>query len=485
MARVLMVTSEAAPFVKTGGLADVLGSLPAALIQQKHEVAVLLPRYRQVQLDAPERVYHDLTIWLGLRSYPAAVDRVVRNGVQYLFLDCPTLFDRDGIYMDAEKLDFPDNHIRFAAFSRAALEVARRVFRPQVIHCHDWQAALVPVYIRRLFATDPTFIGTKLLFTIHNMGYQGIFGSAAFRDIGLDLSLFTPATLEFWGNVNFMKGGIIFSDAINTVSPSYAREIQTPDEGFGLDVLLRSRSDVLSGILNGVDYGDWDPEIDHHIPAKYSSEALEGKAACKAKLLEELEMSADNIDRPVLGIVSRFTAQKGFDLIAGAASELMAENVGLAVLGSSSSQDEARFEDLFRDLRATYPDRVGLKIGYDNGLAHRIEAGSDIFLMPSHYEPCGLNQMYSLRYGTPPVVRATGGLNDTIDPEVGFKFYDYSSWSFMDSVRQAVSAWRDRDAWVDLMRAGMARDYSWNRSARCYGELYDNLLAGKAAGQAV
>jgi starch synthase len=425
-----------------------------------------------------QRIYNDLPVWLGLTAFGASVDQVVQGGVSYLFLDCPSLFDRDGVYSHGGA-DFPDNHIRFAVLSRAALEVVRRIFRPEIVHCHDWQTGLVAPYMRVSFKNDPTFTGIRLLLTIHNMGYQGIFGSQILPQIGLDAGLLTPGALEFWGNVNFMKGGVVFSDAINTVSPTYAQEIQRPEFGFGLDGLLRARANALTGILNGVDYTQWSPEVDKLIPQNYDPDALEGKVTCKRDLLDELGMAPANMDRPLLGIVSRFATQKGFDLIADVAGALMSEDIALAVLGSAGTHDEARYEQLFRDLKAAYPDRVGLKIGYDNPLAHLIEAGSDMFLMPSRYEPCGLNQMYSLRYGTPPVVRATGGLNDTIDEEVGFKFYAYSGAELLGAVRSALAEFRNRDGWIQRMRAGMRRDYSWGASARHYGQLYERLISGR------
>ena len=322
MARVLMVGSEATPFVKTGGLADVLGSLPAALVSEGHEAAVFLPKYRQVELFGAQRVYHDLLITVGPTTFRTAIDEVVQGGVRYYFLDCPELFGRDGIYTSGGR-DYPDNHIRFGVFCRGVLELVRRVFRPQILHCHDWQAALVPAYVRHLFASDPTFLSLRMLFTIHNLGYQGIFGASAIADLGFGPSMFTPSTLEYWGSVNLMKGGILWSDAINTVSPTYAEEIQTPEYGFGLDGLLRSRSAVLSGILNGVDYGEWNPETDRHLPAHYSASSLGGKSVCKRELLQRYGLPEDNMTRPVLGIVSRFATQKGFDLIADAATDLL------------------------------------------------------------------------------------------------------------------------------------------------------------------
>jgi starch synthase len=471
--RILMVASEAAPFVKTGGLADVLGGLPPALAALGHEVAVVLPKYRAVELYQGQRVYDDLPVWLGRTNYRSSVDLASRNGVLYYFINCPALYDRDGIYNSAGK-DYPDNHIRFAVLCRAALEVVRRIFRPDAIHCHDWQTGLLPVYLRYSAPADPTFIGLKTLFTIHNLGYQGLFLPSILPQIGLDLSVFRPDLLEFYGDVNLLKGGIIFSDRVSTVSKTYAREIQMPEYGFGLDGVLRERSNVLSGIVNGVDYSEWDPQTDPYLIANYSADQLAGKQECKRALLEELGLPVENMARPVIGIVSRLAVQKGFDLVAGIAADLMAEDVALTVLGSG----EPTYEQFFRDLAAAYPDRVGLGVGYNNPLAHRIEAGADMFLMPSHYEPCGLNQIYSLRYGAVPIVRATGGLDDTIDEDTGFKFYAYSGQALLDSLRTALVAFDDRARWQKLMRRGMRKDFSWNASALEYLALYQRLLDG-------
>jgi starch synthase len=476
MARVLMVASEAAPFVKTGGLADVLGGLPPALVRGGDDVAVILPRYRGVELYRSQRVYHDLPVWLGGTLYNVNIDLVVENGASYYFINYPALYDREGIYNVANR-DYGDNHVRFAVLCRAAMETVRRIFRPQVVHCHDWQAALTAPYMRHVYRSDPTFTGLKLLFTIHNLGYQGIFSRDALGDLGLDGSLFTPAWLEFYGNANLMKAGIVFSDWINTVSPTYAQEIQTPEFGFGLDGLLRSRASVLSGILNGVEYAYWNPERDSYLPAHYDAASLEGKQACKRALLEEFGLPPEGRERPLIGIVSRFAAQKGFDLIGEIAGAMLAEDISLVVLGAG----DPGYEQMFRDLAAWKPDRCAVRIGYDNPLAHRIEAGSDMFLMPSHYEPCGLNQMYSLRYGTVPIVRATGGLNDTIDEGVGFKFHGYSGPALLSAIREAVEAYRDQDAWQAMMRAGMQKDFSWNASARQYSALYARLIAGVAS----
>ena len=314
--------------------------------------------------------------------------------------------------------DFPDNHIRFAVLSKAALEISRRLFPADIIHCHDWQASLIPAYIKDPRIVDPTWLNVRTLLTIHNLGYQGLFDRAALADLGLPAEFYTPDGAEFWGKINFLKAGIVFADALTTVSPRYAGEIQTRDYGFGLDGLLRSRRGVLSGIVNGADYGRWNPETDPYIQAHYSAGDLKGKQTCKRELLREMGLPSRAANRPLLGIVSRFTGQKGFDLIGEVApflfkDALSGDDVYLVALGNG----EAQWEDLFRALRAEFPDRISVKFGYDDPLAHRIEAGADIFLMPSRYEPCGLNQIYSLRYGTVPVVRATGGLDDTV---IGF-----------------------------------------------------------------
>lgn len=470
MTKVLMVASEANPFAKTGGLADVVGSLPSALQALGDEVAVVMPRYRAVKLENARRVYDVLPVWLGKRRFDTQLLTVTERGIPFYFVDCPELYDRDGLYGTPEG-DFEDNALRFAAFSRAALSVIRHIFRPHVVHCHDWQSALAPVYMRTVLERDPTFMGIRCLLTIHNLGYQGLFLKESLAGMGLDGALFDPARLEFWGRVNLLKGGIVYADYVNTVSRGYAREIQTPEYGFGLDGALRSRSSTLCGILNGVDYADWSPEVDPHIAANYSAENLEGKRECKRDLLREFGLPEWDTDRPLLGIVSRFTSQKGFDLIAEVAEDLAGENLALVALGSG----DADYEALFRDLAAAHPGTIAVRFGYDNPLAHKIEAGSDMFLMPSRYEPCGLNQIYSLRYGTPPIVRATGGLDDTIDETTGFKFADYSGQALLGAVRDALSVYRDPERWRELMRCGMRKDYSWKSSAAEYSALYRRL----------
>jgi len=468
-----MVASEAAPYAKTGGLSDVVSSLPRALTALGHQVAVLLPRYRETERFAMRRIWDNLPLQLGPNRFNASVMQSETDET-FLFLDIPELFNRSGLYGDAEG-DFSDNAVRFAALARGALELARRVFLPDIFHCHDWQAGLVPVY-QRQFAGDPTFLRIPTVSTIHNLGYQGLFPVAALAQIGVDPAFFSPQGLEFYGQVNYLKAGLVYSDWLTTVSRRYAEEIQTPEFGFGLDGLLRERRASLSGILNGADYTRWNPEIDPLIPAQYSAGDLSGKAECKAELLREFSLSG-GAGAPLLGIVSRFTSQKGCDLIAAALPALFAEeNFNLVALGSG----EPEYESLFIDLAAKFPGRVGVHTGYDDGLAHRIEAGSDIFLMPSRYEPCGLNQIYSLRYGTVPVVRATGGLDDTIDSETGYKFTPYTVEAFTQAVRDALAGYRNRKVWQVMMKIGMARDFSWDSSAREYDRLYHRLLNPQA-----
>jgi len=470
MIKVLMVASEAAPFAKTGGLADVVGALPAALRDAGCEVAVLMPRYRRIEMTGARRVYDSLPIWLGGNLYETSIYQA-DAGTTFYFLEAPSLYDRDGLYGDASG-DYPDNAVRFAVLSRAALAVARRVFRPQILHCHDWQTALAPVYLRRLFSGDPTFLGMKTVFTIHNLGYQGLFPANVLPQVGLDKSLFTTDALEFYGQVNLLKGGLVFSDALTTVSKGYAAEIQTAEYGFGLDGVLRMRSADLYGILNGVDYRDWNPAADPHLTAHYSAQDLSGKRECKKDLLREFGLPETALERPLLGVVSRLASQKGTDLILDAAPQIAADGLYLVALGAGDGAYEARL----REVAAAHPDHIRVEIGYDECLAHKIEAGADIFLMPSRYEPSGLNQMYSLRYGTIPVVRATGGLDDTIDEGTGFKFREYSAPALLAAIREASAAFEKRPVWEAMMRRGMLKDFSWRSSAAEYAALYRKLL---------
>ncbi len=466
-----MVASEAAPYAKTGGLADVLGALPPALARLGEQVGVVLPRYRGIFTPEAERVASDIRIVVGPHTYTIWIDEVQRQGVRYFFVNCPPLYDRSGIYGDHGD-SYGDNHIRYAVLNHAALAVARYVFHTDIFHAHDWQCGLLPVFLRENFRGDPTFFGAKSVLTIHNLGYQGNFDGGILGQLGLDRSLFHPEGLEFWGHLSFLKAGVVWSDSITTVSPTYAQEIQTPEYGFSFDGLLRSRASKLTGILNGIDFDYWNPATDPHLPANYSIDDLSGKRACKQALLEQMGLPVD-LERPLIGIVSRFAYQKGFDLVGEIAESLRYQNVAVAVLGSG----ESRYEDMFRHFARVSPDHFAVRFGYDEALAHRIEAGSDMFLMPSLYEPCGLNQMYSLRYGTPPIVRSTGGLEDTVDDETGFKFRDFNAEGIRWGIDSALMAYADQEAWLKRVRRGMAKDFSWNSAALQYQQLYRQLAS--------
>jgi starch synthase len=475
--RILFAASEGLPYSKTGGLADVVEALPKALVALGHAVSVILPRYRKNPTEPV--VLPSLTVAFGERlRFPSIVSGGAKGGVRYFFVDDPPYFDREALY-GLQGKDYPDNADRFGEYARAVVEFAKRAGPFDVIHCHDWQAGLVPVLLRTQYEGDPALVGVPVVFTIHNMGYHGAFPQSVLPQLGLPDSLFAPETLEFFGNVNFLKGGLIFSDYLTTVSKKYAQEIQTTEYGCGLEGVVRARADRLQGILNGVDYSVWSPEQDKLIAAQYSAKDLSGKRGCKKDVLEAFGLPAsreEDLQRPLVGIVSRFAAQKGFDLIEEASPELMKLDFAVVVLGAG----EARYERLFRDLAARFPHKVSVMVAYDNAIAHKIEAGADMFLMPSRYEPCGLNQIYSLRYGTVPIVRATGGLDDTIESfdastgrGTGFKFSAYDGQALLGSVREALAVYEQADIWLQVQLNGMAKDYSWQASAGEYARLYE------------
>jgi starch synthase len=473
--KILFVASEGLPFSKTGGLADVIEALPKSLVALGHEVSVLLPRYRKTK--AVGISASSLTVPMGdsLR-FPAIMEGGAIHGVYFYFVDDPEYFDREQLYGVAGG-DYPDNAERFAEFCGAAIEFCKHVWMPDVIHCHDWQAALVPVLLRTRYAADSAVSELPVVFTIHNMGYHGAFPPAELKKIGLPEDLFSIDGMEFFGKVNFLKGGLLFSDFLTTVSPKYAEEIKTVQYGQGLDGVVRNRADRLTGILNGADYSAWSPERDKVIASRYSAKDLSGKLACKKDLLETFGLPKEVLGKPVIGIVSRFASQKGFDLIEKIAPQLLAEDLVITALGAG----DAKYEKLFRELARTFPSKFSVKIAYDNIVAHKIEAGADMFLMPSLYEPCGLNQIYSLKYGTVPIVRATGGLDDTIDQfdpatrrGTGFKFQAYDGSALLESIRQATSVFRNEPAaWRRIQLNGMAQDFSWQASAKEYVKLYD------------
>lgn len=471
-----MVASEAAPYAKTGGLADVLGALPRALARLGHAIDVLLPRYRGVTAGEPIR---RLRVELG-GSISETTAHVVApaDGVRVVFIERPGYFDREYLY-GAVNDDYADNPERFGFLARAAVAwLESSEHRYDVVHAHDWQAGLVPVWLRRV----PT------IFTIHNLAYQGLFDAGWLARLGLGWELMHVDALEYHGRISFLKGGIQFSRLVTTVSPRYAHEIQTPELGFGFDGILRARSAALVGILNGIDYDEWNPGRDRYLPEPFGPDQLEGKAAAKRALLEAfgLPVSRTSLERPVVGLVSRLVDQKGFDLLAALGDELPRLGAAFVILGSG----ERAYEDFWRALASRHPDQVAARIGFDEGLAHLVEGGADLFLMPSRFEPCGLNQMYSLRYGTVPVVRATGGLSDTVenyDPQTGdgtgFTFDEYSPGAVLGALRRALGVFGDRAAWRRLQRAGMSRDLSWDASARRYVQAYERAAgtAGAAA----
>src|SRR5437660_3572266 len=485
--QISFVASEGVPFSKTGGLADVVGALPRAVAALGHQVSVYLPRYRQTKLTDAKTVVGSITIPFDDKyRFASIVSGGSQSGVQFYFVEYPEFFDRDALYGTAAG-DYPDNAERFALFSRAVLEASKIIGVPQIFHCHDWQSALVPVLLRTIYAEDPAFRDAGTVFTIHNIGYQGLFPPETLPLLMLPWYLFTMTKMEFFGQVNFLKGALVYSDFITTVSKKYSQEIQTAEYGFGLEGVLRDRASTVTGILNGVDYEEWSPEKDKFIAAKYSPEDLSGKAQCKADLLTAFGVTDTNPKIPVVGIVSRFAAQKGFDLITQIMDRLAREDMIVVALGAGDKE----YEEMFVRLNRQFPQKIAVKIAYDNAIAHKIEAGSDMFLMPSRYEPCGLNQIYSLKYGTVPVVRATGGLDDTIEPwdartgrGTGFKFTVYNGEALLSTIRQALLAYRDQTSWQVLMRNGMAKDFSWNASAKEYVRVYERVRQLRAANAA-
>jgi starch synthase len=478
-----MVASEAVPLAKTGGLGDVAGALPAALGRLGCEVTLVVPRYRGVA-DGTAVTRFPLTI--GGRTLEVAfLEHELAPRTRAVLVECPELFDRPELY-GVGNADYPDNAFRFAAFTRAALEFAgRQDLRPDIVHAHDWQTGLAPVYLRTLYAGHPELGRAASVFTIHNLAYQGLFPPHWMPALDLGWDLFAIDGLEFWGKVSFLKAGINFCDAVTTVSPKYAKEIQTPEYGSGFDGILRRRADRLVGILNGIDASVWDPAQDPHLPEPYDADRLEGKRASKRALLERMGLPVDSesLARPLVGMVSRLVDQKGFDLLAPLGERLLALDATFVLLGSG----EARYQEGWQALAARAPGRVAVRIGFDEPLAHLIEAGADIFLMPSRFEPCGLNQMYSLRYGTVPVVRATGGLDDTIvnwSPRsgrgTGFKFPEASPEALLATLKKALDVYRDAPAWRSLQLQGMACDCSWDASARQYARVYEGAIRQRA-----
>ncbi|MGH9642527.1 MAG: glycogen synthase GlgA [Terriglobales bacterium] len=484
---IAFAASECVPYSKTGGLADVVGALPRALASLGHEVSVYLPRYRQTKLADPETVVASITVPFDDKyRFASVVTAGASAGIKFYFVDYPPYFDREALY-GTSAADYPDNAERFALFSRAVIEASKILGVPHIFHCHDWQSALVPIMLRTLYAEDPALREVGTVFTIHNMGYQGLFPPDILPLLMLPWDLFTISKMEFFGQVNFLKGALVYADFVTTVSRKYSQEIQTTEYGFGLEGVLRNRAATVSGILNGVDYDEWSPQTDKFIAAKYSVQDLSGKRKCKKDLLNAFGVNADAMV-PVIGIVSRFAAQKGFDLIAQIMDRLALEDMIVVALGTG----DKLYEDMFQRLKRQFPNKIAIKVAYDNAIAHKIEAGADMFLMPSRYEPCGLNQIYSLKYGTVPIVRATGGLDDTIEPwdprsgkGTGFKFSEYTGEALLGTIKQALTAYRDQTSWLTLMRNGMSKDFSWGASAREYGKIYERARQARSVPAAI
>jgi len=475
---IAFVASECVPFSKTGGLADVVGALPRALAAAGHEIDVFLPRYRSTRIPEEHTVVESITVPFDDRyRFCSMVAGAGYAGVRFYFVDYPPFFDRDGLYGTSSG-DFPDNAERFALFCRAVLEATKILGVPDIFHCHDWQTALLPVLLRTQYVEDPAFRNSGTVFTVHNIGYQGLFPPEILPLLTLPWDLFTITKMEFFGNVNFLKGALIYSDFLTTVSRKYAQEIQTTEFGFGLEGVLKDRAQNLVGILNGVDYEEWNPATDKSIAAHYNAEDLSAKLQCKQDLLASFGLEGADLSLPAIGIVSRFAAQKGFDLIGQIIDRLALEQVYLVILGSG----DRLYEEMFMRLVRRVPGRVAVRIAYDNTLAHKIEAGADMFLMPSRYEPCGLSQIYSLKYGTVPIVRATGGLDDTVDPwdprtkkGTGFKFQEYTGDALLRAIHHALQVYKDQTSWERLMRNGMSKDFSWRVSAREYIRVYEKV----------
>ena len=479
--KVAFLASEVIPYAKTGGLADVAGALPKFLTGLGADVRVFMPFYREVRkknlplvpvIDSASLEWNGETLAYRVLAHRA-------DGVTVCFIDRPEFFDRDQLY-GTPAGDYPDNGERFGFFCRAALETMRTMgFAPDIVHGHDWQAALAIAYLRHTYAGDAFFGRTRTVFTIHNLAYQGLFDKAVLGPVGLPSSLFNMNDLEFFGQVNALKAGILYSSAVTTVSPRYSREIQTPAFGCGLDGLLRSRSGALHGILNGVDYRDWDPATDKLIPRTFAPADLSGKKVCRDELAREFGLAAP-ADLPVAGMVTRLAGQKGLDIVCDALDALLGLGLTLVILGTG----EQKIQDFLLAAQKKHPKRIGLKIAFDERIAHTIYAGSDLFLIPSRYEPCGLTQMYAMKYGTVPVVRATGGLDDSVqefDVKTGsgngFKFAEAAPGPLVEAAGRALAGFKRPAEWRTLVGNAMAADFSWSRSAAEYLALYKKLAA--------
>lgn len=481
--KILYASSEVFPFAKTGGLADVAGSLPPALERLGHDVKVIMPKYRLIGEEQWSlKKLKDFSIRFVGRSHSIGIWSALlpKTAVEVFFLSFDPVNQRDGLYQENGK-DYPDNLEAFSLFCRALLEVPRLLnWSPDILHANDWQSSLALAYLKLIYRNDLFYQKMGSVFTIHNLAFQGVFPGSLFSELELPESVFTPDKLEFYGKINFLKAGLVFSDVLTTVSPTYSREILSPEFGCGLDGLIRQREKDLFGILNGADYQKWNPAQDRSLPRGYSLRALDGKNVCKKTLQRKCKFPETEV--PLLGIVSRLTAQKGIDLVLDLIEELVCLDLQMVVLGIG----EKEIEEKFKKANDRHRDKISVHLTFDENFSHRVIAGSDIFLMPSRFEPCGLSQMYALRYGTIPVVRKTGGLADTVIDAIpsnlsagranGFLFESASAPSLLSAIRLAICLYNDRSIWEKLMRVAMSADMSWDRSAKEYVDVYQIAL---------
>ena len=479
---IVFAASECSPWATTGGLGDVVSALPKALAKLGHRVSVFLPYYRQVAKAVPDAAVVLPSVTIPFPTYSRFVrilDGGLVDGVQNYFVDCPELFDRESFY-GTPSGGYTDNAERFGLLCRAVIEASKLLGVPDVFHVHDWQTAMLAVLLRSTYYFDPVLRHVPVVLTIHDVAYQGWFPPQTIEKLLLPWDLFTFDKLQQYDTLDFLKGGIVYADAITTVSRKYAQEIQTAEFGNGLEGALRKRNDLI-GILYGVDYSEWDPATDPHIAAHYSADKLAGKKECRRDLLHAFGLEGVGEDTAVIGIVSRFSTQKGFDLIVEIMDRLVEQDMVLVILGKG----EEYYERVLVEMANRHPSKVRVHVTYDPVMAHKIEAGSDIFLMPSRYQPAGMSQIYSLRYGTVPVVRATGGLDDTIDEQPlgggnGFKFWGYNSSALMDALQRALGTFRDKEEWTQIMKRGMAQDFSWDAPAKEYVRVYERAIENRS-----
>ena len=483
--KILFAASEVVPFAKTGGLADVAGALPKALKSLGHDVRIILPRYRAVDVKRFQlrKILEHVSVTVGTKSCEVDVweGALPNAGVPVYFIEHAALFDRDGLYQDHGK-DFPDNLERFSCFSQATLAVLPKLgWQPELLHCHDWQTALLPAHLALTMAADRFWGGVGTVLTVHNLAYQGLFPAEAWPLTNLPSHAFGMHGLEFYGQINCLKGGLVYSDVLSTVTPTYATEIQSPEAGCGLEGVLVERREDLLGILNGIDPTEWDPKTDPHLPAHYTTQELAGKAVCKLALQRQQHIPEHHV--LLIGMIQRLAEQKGIDIFIQAVPELLRLPLQIVILGTG----DPIYHEQLTALAKQHPEKLVVNLRFDNALAHQIEAGSDAFLMPSRFEPCGLNQMYSMRFGAVPIVRRVGGLADTVvdvspatlaaGQATGFVFEEYTARALLETVRRAVAAFRDHELWARLVRTGMQQDFSWDRSAQTYVRLYERAVA--------